>query len=97
MLRESNIPATPSATVFTTQRKLHVSNEGEISEVEGDSEMILPGNTPTSYQDEIERLKVERMKVELEQEKVKLYLLKLDVLQKEKELGLSRSAITLDI
>lgn len=88
--------------MFSTQRKLHLSNEGEISTVDGDSEMISPANTTTtmvvsSYQDEMERLKVERMKIELEQEKVKLYVLKLDVLKKEKELGLPRSAITIDM
>lgn len=43
------------------------------------------------------RLRLERRAVELEQEKVKLYLLKLDALQREKELGLPRSQVTRDL
>lgn len=43
------------------------------------------------------RLRLERRAVELEQEKVKLYLLKLDALQREKELGLPRSQVTSDL
>lgn len=91
--------------MYTSKRKMVVSEGGDISVVaakENDDGQELDrslrqtesydsaGTTDT-------RLRLERRAVELEQEKVKLYLLKLDALQREKELGLPRSQVTRDL
>ena len=67
----------------------------EEADPESEGEFIqTPGESNT---EDFNTLRVERMKVLLEQERLKLYLLQLDALEKEKKLGLFRSKYTKDL
>lgn len=91
--------------MYTSKRKMVVSEGGDISVVaakeNGDGQELDRSIRQTESYDSAgtidTRLRLERRAVELEQEKVKLYLLKLDALQREKELGLPRSQVTRDL
>lgn len=92
-------------SVYTSKRKMVVSEGGDISVVAAkendDGQELDRSLRQTESYDSADttdtRLRLERRAVELEQEKVKLYLLKLDALQREKELGLPRSQVTSDL
>lgn len=91
--------------MYTSKRKMVVSEGGDISVVAAkendDGQELDRSLRQTESYDSAgtidTRLRLERRAVELEQEKVKLYLLKLDALQREKELGLPRSQVTRDL
>lgn len=83
----------PRAAKRSVPRNLIVSQEGDVSLVVNSPQ---PPHHPERHATE-EEIRMEQLRVRLEQEKVKLYLLRLDALEKETSLGMPRSSFTREL